>query len=50
MFGKKKKTQKSSIEDLMAQIERTKKINNDMLAMSMNFTKQTDRRLKEVKR
>lgn len=51
MFGKKKQTQTSvNIDKLMAQLERTKRINDNMLVMSINFTKDTNKRLKEVKR
>ena len=51
LFGRKKKTQTSNdIDNIIAQIERTKKINEEMLTMSMGFVKQTNRRLKEVKK
>lgn len=55
MFGRKKKVQESInvddfVDDLVAQLERTKKISNDMLIASMNITKQTNKRLKAVKR
>lgn len=52
MFGRKKKAQKSTnnIDKIVAQTERTRKLNNDLLVMSIDFTGQTTKRLKEVKR